>query len=87
MGNEIIEEESSFLKAQKLTLISEDTSKKTEVESKEEFLEVEEKSFTDRWKTNRFWLVRGTYYVLYSIWMIVMVVAGFIAWLISFLFI
>lgn len=48
---------------------------------------VVEKSFTERWKTHRFWLVRGTYYVLYSVWMIVMVIAGFIAWLVSLLFI
>lgn len=47
----------------------------------------EKKSFTERWKTSRFLLVRGSFSVLRSVWMVVMVVAGFIAWLISMLFI
>ncbi|QAA80451.1 hypothetical protein EI546_01325 [Aequorivita sp. H23M31] len=46
-----------------------------------------EKSFAERWKTNRFWLVKGSYYILHTVWMIVMIVGGFIAWLISLLFI
>jgi len=51
-------------------------------------IEVEEKkSFIEKWKTNRFWLIKGTYYVLQTVWMIVMVIGGFILWLISFLFI
>lgn len=45
-----------------------------------------EESFLDRWKTNRFWIIRGLYYVVVSIWTIVMVIGGFIAWLISLLF-
>lgn len=50
--------------------------------------EIEEKlPFLERWKTSRFFLLRGIYYVLYSVWMIVVVVGGFIAWLISLLFI
>ncbi|HLW32029.1 MAG TPA: hypothetical protein VKX40_07190 [Aequorivita sp.] len=48
---------------------------------------VEEISFTERWKTNRFWLVRGSYYLLRTVWIIVMAIGGFIAWLISLLFI
>lgn len=48
---------------------------------------VKEISFTERWKTNRFWLVRGSYYLLRTVWIIVMAIAGFIAWLISLLFI
>ncbi|SDW65053.1 hypothetical protein [Aequorivita viscosa] len=51
-------------------------------------LKAEEKdSFIDKWKTSRFWLIRGSFYVLRSIWMTVMVIGGFILWLISFLFI
>lgn len=51
-------------------------------------IEVEEKkSFIEKWKTNRFWLIKGTYYVLQTVWMTVMVIGGFILWLISFLFI
>jgi len=47
----------------------------------------EKKSFIDKWKTSRFWLIKGGFYVLRSIWMTVMVIGGFILWLISFLFI
>ena len=47
----------------------------------------EEDSFIEKWKNNRFLLVRGTYYLLHSIWMVIMVVGGFIAWLIALLFI
>lgn len=43
-------------------------------------------SFVERWETNQFWIVRATYQILKSIWMIVMVIGGFIAWLISLLF-
>ncbi|NGX84800.1 hypothetical protein [Aequorivita sp. KMM 9714] len=47
----------------------------------------EEDSFTEKWRNNRFLLIRGTYYLLHSIWMVIMVVGGFIAWLIALLFI
>ncbi|WP_313114880.1 hypothetical protein [Aequorivita sediminis] len=47
----------------------------------------EEDSFIEKWKNNRFLLIRGTYYLLHSIWMVIMVVGGFIAWLIALLFI
>jgi len=49
--------------------------------------QVEKESFSDRWKNNRFWLVRGSYHFLRTVWLIVMAVGGFIAWLISLLFI
>lgn len=60
--------------------------KKEEAHSDSVLIEelVESKSFAERWKTNRFWLIKGTYYVLHTVWMIV---GGFIAWLISLLFI
>ncbi|WP_299390548.1 hypothetical protein [uncultured Gelidibacter sp.] len=48
---------------------------------------IEKKSFGERWKTHRFWLFRGTYYVLFSVWAIVMAIGGAIAWLIAMLFI
>ena len=48
---------------------------------------VNEKTFAERMKTNRFWLVRGVYYVFYSVWMIVMTIGIAIAWLIAMLFI
>lgn len=48
---------------------------------------VKKKPFDERWKTNRFFLVRGTYFVLKSVWMIVMGIGAFIAFVISMLFI
>lgn len=68
------------------------TSKKNLGESDAEVdleTEVEDgkESFTERWRTSRFWLVKGSYHVLRSIWLTVMVIGGFIVWLISFLFI
>lgn len=45
------------------------------------------KSIADRMKTHRFLLVRGIYYIFYSVWAIVMAIGMFIAWLIALLFI
>lgn len=42
-------------------------------------------SFLEQLKTSRFWLVRGIYFIVASIWTIVMIVGGFIAWLVSWL--
>lgn len=47
----------------------------------------EGKSFLARWKTSRFWVIRAIYIFLVSVWTIVMIIGGFILWLISFLFI
>lgn len=69
------------------TFTSKRTPKQPEPEPVLEAKVVEKTPFLDRWKTNRFWLVRGSYYVLRSVWMIVMGIGMFIAWLISFLFI
>lgn len=48
---------------------------------------VRKKSFLERWKTNRFWLIKGTYYLLHYTWVVVMAIGAFIAWLIALLFI
>lgn len=48
---------------------------------------VKKKPFDERWRTNRFFLIRGTYFVLKSVWMIVMGIGAFIAFVISMLFI
>lgn len=87
VDNDNVEDDPSFLKTQKVALSSENTSSESNRKHTGKAAVVEKVSFIDRWKTNRFWLVRGTYYVLYSVWMTVIVIAGFIAWLISFLFI
>ena len=85
--NDDFENNGFVLETSNPTLTSKNTSRETEPESILEAEGDEKVSFFERWKTSRFWLVRGTYYVLYSVWMIVVVIGGFIAWLISLLFI
>lgn len=53
----------------------------------EEDVTGEKQSFSERWKTNRFWVVRATYHIFYSVWIVVMAIGGLIAWLIALLFI
>lgn len=48
---------------------------------------LKKKSFTEKWENHRFWLVRASYIVLRSVWMVVIAIGGFIAWLIALLFI
>ncbi|HZW76830.1 MAG TPA: hypothetical protein VFF21_00840 [Flavobacteriaceae bacterium] len=43
--------------------------------------------FLNKWRESRFWLVRATYVVAASVWAVVMVIGGFLAWLIATLFI
>ena len=87
INSDNFESKGSGLDTQDSTSTSKNTLRETEAKPVLK-VEVEEGlSFSERWKTNRFWLIRGTYYVLYSVWMTVIVIAGFIAWLISFLFI
>ncbi len=81
--NENLASENTVFKNQK----SQNNARKTEPTPFSETEVEENKSFSERWKTNRFWLVRGLYYVLQTVWMIVMFIGGFIAWLISLLFI
>ncbi len=85
--NEDFESDGSVLKIRDSTLTPKN--KKEKIHSDSDLIEkpVEKKSFAERWKTHRFWLVKGLYYLLHTIWMIVMIVGGFIAWLISLLFI
>lgn len=87
MYKDKVEYDGSGLESQDATLLSRNNSKKTAPKAVLETKVLEKPSLTERWKTHQFLLVRGTYYVLYSVWMIVMVIAGFIAWLISLLFI
>lgn len=44
-----------------------------------------EPTFVEKWKNHRFLIVRGSYVVLNSIWMVVMAVGMFLAWLIALL--
>jgi len=45
----------------------------------------EKKSFIERWKNSRLWLVKGSYYLLHYTWVVVMAIGAFIAWLIAML--
>lgn len=49
-----------------------------------DFKRIFEKSF---WTSNPYWIVRAIFWVFYSVWLVVMIVGGFIAWLISILLI
>ena len=68
-------------------LISDQKSREAERKAALENPIIKEKSFADRMKTHRFWLVRGVFYIFYSVWMVVMAIGMFIAWLIAMLFI
>lgn len=80
-------DESCALETGKARLISDHKSKEAERKALLENPIVNEKPFSERMKSNRFWLVRGVYYIFYSVWMIVMGIGMAIAWLIAMLFI
>ncbi|WP_310992037.1 hypothetical protein [Aequorivita marina] len=86
-NKENVEKNTAGLNAENSTSKPEHTPTEPHPETTPEVEVAEKKSFSERWKTNRFWLVRGTYHVLRSVWMAVMLIGGFIIWLISFLFI
>tara|TARA_R110002012_G_scaffold219374_1_gene390835 strand:+ start:229 stop:468 length:240 start_codon:yes stop_codon:yes gene_type:complete len=44
-----------------------------------------EKSFIKKWEHSPYWFISGSYKVLHSIWMVVMAVGMFLAWLIALL--
>lgn len=71
----------------KSTQASKSSSRSSLPEAASEPKAVEERTFSESWKTHRFWLVRGTYYVFHSIWVAVIAVGAFIAWIIAMLFI
>lgn len=75
------------LQGQDSTLASENPTDKPAHSASKKAITHEKRSFTDRWKYNRFWLIRASYHVLRTIWIIVMAIGAFIAWLISLLFI
>lgn len=81
------EPENSVLKPTDSVSTSENNAIKTEQETVNKAEVVAEKSLSVKWRTNRFWLVRGTYFVFRSVWMVVMFIGGLIVWLISLLFI
>ncbi|WOI23399.1 hypothetical protein [Nonlabens ulvanivorans] len=43
------------------------------------------KSFIEKWEHSPYWFISGSYKVLHSIWMVVMAVGMFLAWLIALL--
>jgi|GEM_PF-1659385 len=86
-NNAGIENEVSVLKIQGSVLSLKNTSKNGDDQHISKAENIEKPSFSERWQNHRFWLVKGSYYLLRSVWIIVMFTGGFIAWLISLLFI
>lgn len=87
INNDNVENKAANLEARNSASTSKNNSKETEPQPVLEAKVLEEKSFSERWKTNRFWIVRATYHVFYSVWIVVMAIGGLIAWLIALLFI
>lgn len=87
IGSDNLEQDDSVFETQDLTLTSRNKLSESELMPVLKTELLAEKSFSNRWKTHRFWLVRAIYYVFYSVWMIVMGIGTLIAWLIAMLFI
>lgn len=87
LNSDNIERDSSVLEAQDSKLTFENSVLEMNSEADSELDVVKKRSLSEAWQTNRFWLVRGSYYFLRSVWTIVMLIGGFIVWLISLLFI
>lgn len=85
-GNNRVEK-NSILDRRDALLISKMEAEEAAVRDRLKDSDLDQLSFADRMKTNRFWVIRMLYYVFYSVWMIVMGIGMFIAWLISLLFI
>lgn len=86
INKDTVEDKKAALETPEATSSSEIKVKEPASKSAHKTKTIKKKSFSERWKTNRFWLVRGSYYVLNTVWMMVMAIGGFIAWLISLLF-
>jgi len=87
IDNDTLENDDSDLKNPNSTLTPTNNSSKAESEPVLEVQVDDNRSFSERWKTSRFLLVRGSYTVLRSVWIVAMFIGGAIAWLISLLFI
>lgn len=86
-NNDEVEDKSSVLESREARLISDQQNKEIVLKTSSEKLVSTEKKFSERMKTHKFWLVRAIYFVFYSVWMVVMAIGMFIAWLIAMLFI
>lgn len=80
-------DKSPVLETREARLISDQQNKTIALKKPSESSDLTKKSFAERMKTHRFWLVRSIYFVFYSVWMVVMAIGMFIAWLIAMLFI
>ena len=86
-NNDEVEDKSSVLESREARLISDQQNKEIVLKTSSEKSVSTEKKFSERMKTHKFWLVRAIYFVFYSVWMVVMAIGMFIAWLIAMLFI
>ena len=87
IDNDNVEHELPVFETREARLISDNKAKEAELKRLSETPDLKKKSFSEKLKTNRFWLVRSIYYAFYSVWMIVMGIGILIAWLIAMLFI
>lgn len=77
----------TVLKAQDAILTSEHITSEAAAEDDQQSDIEKMKSFFVKMKTHRFFLIRFIYYILFSIWLIAVMIAGLIAWIISMLLI
>ncbi|MGC1632418.1 MAG: hypothetical protein WA749_09940 [Gelidibacter sp.] len=87
INHENVGDKAPALEAREALLISDNEGNAVERKHGVENASLNAKSFSERMKTNRFWVLRGVYYVFYSVWMIVMTIGIAIAWLVAMLLI
>lgn len=87
INKDSVENEDSVVKIQDASTVSENNSIETTPRTERKVSYIHKKTFLYPLKANRFLLVRILYYILRSIWIVVMIVGGFLAWLLSMLFI
>ncbi len=85
--NDSVEQDTSVSRTQDSTLSNKTNQREINSDPLMKAKVVEEPSFLDKWQNNRFWLIKGSFYLLRSVWMIVMGIGAFIAFIISMLFI
>lgn len=86
LSDDNVDDVSDF-ETQDSTLTSKDNIRKVAQKPIVKVVSVRKKSFFERMRTSRFWLIQGLYHFLRSIWIIAMAIGSFIIWLIAMLFI
>ncbi len=84
--NEDGESDTSHLEVNDSTLTTKNNLKEKDLDSVLKTNVKEKNSFLERWENSRFWLIKGSYQFLRSVWIIIMAIATIIIFLISMLF-